>query len=229
MANMKKLRRDYGDVIWTGKKCIMGLPISFTRYILTTTVLYTKIGFFNIKEDEIDLYKIVDKTMKFTLGQRMVGCGTIVVTSRDCDTPNKELVSVKKPRQVKKLLDEAVHLLNAGAGAFRDAHLAALVEDFGVLALLRGHRLDNGFDTLEGVVVDVNVLESLAHTGNHRGEFLEVAHFLDLLNLAEELVEVELVFLDFALQFLGFLLVVLGLCALHEADNVAHAEDAVGH
>ena len=105
MANMKKLRRDYGDVIWTGKKCIMGLPISFTRYILTTTVLYTKIGFFNIKEDEIDLYKIVDKTMKFTLGQRMVGCGTIVVTSRDCDTPNKELVSVKKPRQVKKLLD----------------------------------------------------------------------------------------------------------------------------
>ena len=110
MANMKKLRRDYGDVIWTGKKCIMGLPISFTRYILTTTVLYTKIGFFNIKEDEIDLYKIVDKTMKFTLGQRMVGCGTIVVTSRDCDTPNKELVSVKKPRQVKKLLDEAVKL-----------------------------------------------------------------------------------------------------------------------
>lgn len=54
--------------------------------------------------------KIVDKTMKLSLGQRMVGCGTIVVTSRDCDTPNKELKSVKKPREVKKILDEAVKL-----------------------------------------------------------------------------------------------------------------------
>lgn len=43
-------------------------------------------------------------------GARMVGCGTIVVTSRDCDTPNKELKSVKKPREVKKILDEAVKL-----------------------------------------------------------------------------------------------------------------------
>ena len=110
MANMKKLERDYGDILWTGKKCIMGLPISFTRYIITSSVLYTKVGFLNIKEDEIELYKIVDKTMKLSLGQRMVGCGTIVVTSRDCDTPNKELKSVKKPREVKKILDEAVKL-----------------------------------------------------------------------------------------------------------------------
>ena len=107
---MKKLERDYGEILWTGKKCIMGMPISFTRYILTSSVLYTKVGFLNIKEDEIELYKIVDKTMKLSLGQRMVGCGTIVVTSRDCDTPNKELKSVKKPREVKKILDEAVKL-----------------------------------------------------------------------------------------------------------------------
>ena len=104
MANMKKLERDYGDILWTGKKCIMGMPISFTRYIITSSVLYTKVGFLNIKEDEIELYKIVDKTMKLSLGQRMVGCGTIVVT------PNKELKSVKKPREVKKILDEAVKL-----------------------------------------------------------------------------------------------------------------------
>lgn len=108
MANMEKLRRDYGEVIWTGKKCILGLPISFTRYILTDTVLYTRVGFLSIKEDEIELYRIIDKTMKFTLGQRMVGCGTISITSKDCDTPDKHLVSIKKPREVKKLLDEVV-------------------------------------------------------------------------------------------------------------------------
>ena len=59
---MNKLRRDYGDnILWTGKKCFMGLPLSFTRYIITDEVLYTRIGFFNIKEDEVELYKIVDK------------------------------------------------------------------------------------------------------------------------------------------------------------------------
>lgn len=109
MANMKKLKKTYGeDLIWSGKKCICGLPISFTRYILTSTVLYTRVGFFNIKEDEIELYKIVDKVMMFPLGQRIVGCGSIKLTSKDSDTPEKLLKAVKKPREVKKVLDEAV-------------------------------------------------------------------------------------------------------------------------
>ncbi len=109
MANMKKLKKTYGeDLIWSGKKCICGLPISFTRYILTSTVLYTRIGFLNVKEDEIELYKIVDKVMLFPLGQRIVGCGSIKLTSKDSDTPDKTLKAIKKPREVKKVLDEAV-------------------------------------------------------------------------------------------------------------------------
>ena len=84
MANMNKLRRDYGDnILWTGKKCFMGLPISFTRYIITDTVLYTRIGFLNIKEDEVELYKVTDKTMKFTFGQRIFGCGTIHIRNNE--------------------------------------------------------------------------------------------------------------------------------------------------
>lgn len=111
MANIKKLKKIYGDdLIWSGKKCICGLPISFTRYILTSTVLYTRVGFLNVKEDEIELYKIVDKVMEFPLGQRMVGCGTIKLTSKDSDTPLKLLKSVKKPREVKKALDDAVRV-----------------------------------------------------------------------------------------------------------------------
>lgn len=109
MANQKKLKKIYGDdLLWSGKKCICGLPISFTRYILTSTVLYTRVGFLNVKEDEIELYKIVDKVMEFPLGQRMVGCGTIRLTSKDSDTPLKMLKAVKKPREVKKVLDDAV-------------------------------------------------------------------------------------------------------------------------
>ncbi len=108
MANLEKLRRNYGEVLWTGKKCICGLPISLTRYILTETSLYTKVGLLNIKEDEIDLYKIMDKNMKFTFGQRIVGCGTIILIARDRDTPEKQLRSIRKPREVKRILDQAV-------------------------------------------------------------------------------------------------------------------------
>ena len=52
MANIEKLTREYGKVLWTGKKCILGMPISFTRYILTDTRLITRVGLLNLKEDE---------------------------------------------------------------------------------------------------------------------------------------------------------------------------------
>lgn len=106
--NMEKLRKDYGGVIWSGKKCILGMPISFTRYILTDTTLYTKVGLLNVKEDEIELYRVFDKQISFTFFQRIVGCGSIALMSKDTDTPAKLLKSVRKPREVKRLLDEAV-------------------------------------------------------------------------------------------------------------------------
>ena len=108
MANMKKLTRDYGEIVWTGKKCILGMPISFTRYILTETKLITRVGLLNLREDEIELYRVYDKSMKLPFGQRIVGCGTITLLSKDSDTPSKVLQSVKRPREVKRLLDEAV-------------------------------------------------------------------------------------------------------------------------
>lgn len=108
MANMKKLTRDYVEIIWTGKKCIMGMPISFTRYILTEAKLITRVGLLNLKEDEIELYRVYDKSMKLPFGQRIVGCGTITLLSKDSDTPTKTLEKIKNPREVKRLLDAAV-------------------------------------------------------------------------------------------------------------------------
>lgn len=108
MANMKKLTRDYGEIIWTGKKCIMGMPISFTRYILTEAKLITRVGLLNLKEDEIELYRVYDKSTKLPFGQRIVGCGTITLLSKDSDTPTKTLEKIKNPREVKRLLDAAV-------------------------------------------------------------------------------------------------------------------------
>lgn len=95
------------DYIWTDKKrTLFGLPWSFTRYYLTETKFITQVGFINIKEDEIDLYKIIDKSVSRPFFQRMFGCGTIVIHSKDADTPTKIVKCIKKPRQVSNLIDK---------------------------------------------------------------------------------------------------------------------------
>jgi len=93
--------------VWTDKKrTFLGLPWSFTRYFLTETKLITRKGFFNISEDEMELYKIDDKKMSFSFGQRLFGCGTITIYSRDHDTPVKEIKSVKDARKVSDMIDQ---------------------------------------------------------------------------------------------------------------------------
>lgn len=98
--------------IWTDKKrTIFGLPLSFTRYFLTETKFITRTGFFNIVEDEIDLYKITDKKISLAFFQRMFKCGSIVIYSKDTDTPSKEVRSIKNPRKVSELIDKYVNIM----------------------------------------------------------------------------------------------------------------------
>ena len=93
--------------VWTDKKrTFLGMPLSFTRYFLTETKIITRKGFFNIDEDEIEIYRIDDKKMSFSFGQRMCGCGTITIYSRDYDTPTKEIKSIKNARQVLDMIDQ---------------------------------------------------------------------------------------------------------------------------
>lgn len=95
------------DYIWTDKKrTLFGLPLSFTRYYLTETKFITQVGLINIKEDEIDLYKIIDKSVNRPFFQRIFGCGTIIIHSKDADTPTKNVQSIKNVRQVSNLIDK---------------------------------------------------------------------------------------------------------------------------
>lgn len=54
-------KKDF-DYVWTDKKrTIFGLPLSFTRYFLTETKFITRVGLFNLVEDELDLYTVKTK------------------------------------------------------------------------------------------------------------------------------------------------------------------------
>ena len=97
--------------IWTDKKrTLFGLPISFTRYILTEKKFITRKGFLSITEDELELYRVIDKSLKLPFGQRIFGCGTVIINCRDTDTPVKEITSVKNPRGFMEILEKHVDI-----------------------------------------------------------------------------------------------------------------------
>ena len=95
--------------------------------------------------------------------------------------------------------------------------------------LLWCHRIDDGFNTFERIIIDVDVLNSLAHTRNHRSQVFQITHLLDLGNLTHEIVEIKLVLLYFFLQTLCFFFIVLLLCFLYQRNDVTHAKDTVCH
>ena len=68
----------------------------------------TSRGFFNIKADEVLLYRVRDLQLNMSLAQRIFGVGTICVVSSDKSVPHLDLQNVKNPREVKELIHQNV-------------------------------------------------------------------------------------------------------------------------
>lgn len=96
------------EYIWKDRKRFMGMPLSFTRYAISEDRLFLSVGFFNIKDEEVLLYRIRDINTSRTLWQRIFGVGTITVVSADKSAPNLVLKNVKRPLEVKELLHSQV-------------------------------------------------------------------------------------------------------------------------
>lgn len=96
------------DIIWKDRKRYLGLPLSFTRYALSEDRLFQSIGFLNIRDEEILLYRIRDINTTRTLWQRLFGVGTVTVVSSDKSMPVLVLKNVKNPTMVKELLHRQV-------------------------------------------------------------------------------------------------------------------------
>ena len=94
--------------IWKDRKRYFGMPLSFTRYALSEDRLFVSVGFLNIKDDEILLYRVRDIDTSRNLWQRLFGVGTVVVMSSDKSMPNLVLKNIKDPVAIKELIHEQV-------------------------------------------------------------------------------------------------------------------------
>ncbi len=97
------------NILWKGRKrTVFGLPLSFTVYRLTENILTIKTGFFNTREEEVRLYRIMDITLNRTFGEKIFGLGTIHCCSADKSTPEFDIKRIKHPREVRTLLSDLV-------------------------------------------------------------------------------------------------------------------------
>lgn len=96
------------EYLWKDRKRFLGMPLSFTRYAMSDDRLFTSVGFLNIKDDEVLLYRVRDIDVQRTLGQRIFGVGTVTVMSSDKTMPNLVLKNIKDPIFVKELIHQQV-------------------------------------------------------------------------------------------------------------------------
>ena len=93
---------------WKDRKRHLGLPLSFTRYMLSEDRLFCEKGLLNLKADEVLLYRVQDLELTISLGQRIFGVGTVCVHSSDKSIPHLDLKNVRNPREVKELIHQSV-------------------------------------------------------------------------------------------------------------------------
>ncbi len=99
------------EFIWKDRKrTIFGLPLSFTKYRLTNEKLLINTGVFSTKEEEVQLYRIMDLTLKRSLWQRLFNLGTIHCCSGDKTTPEFDIKDIKNSTMVKELLSEKIEI-----------------------------------------------------------------------------------------------------------------------
>ena len=98
-----------GSIIWKDRKhTFLGLPISFTVYSLSEDRMFINTGFFNSVENEVRLYRILDVQFRQTLGQKILGLGSIVLKTADKSMHNFTVISVCHARDVKELISANV-------------------------------------------------------------------------------------------------------------------------
>lgn len=94
-------------ILWCDKKRpIFGLPLSFTKYILYADRLVVQRGFLTRRTEEIRLYRILDASLKQSLGQRLFQLGSIRLQSADASSPRMFIHDVRHSENVHRMISD---------------------------------------------------------------------------------------------------------------------------
>ncbi len=110
MAAKKKSVLDdaQDEILWKDRKRYLGLPISFTRYIVDTNRFISKIGLFNTNTNEVLLYRILDIKLNRTFGQKIFGVGTLTLFTADQSDNQLIVKNIAKSEKVFRFISKKI-------------------------------------------------------------------------------------------------------------------------
>ena len=96
-------------MLWKERKRIWcGLPWTFTVYSFDEERIFVDTGFFNKRQDEIRMYRVLDITVTRKFGQRIFGMGSIQLKTSDKTMGDFEIKNIKKVMDVKRQLSDLI-------------------------------------------------------------------------------------------------------------------------
>ena len=106
----RKYRLDIEEeqILWKDRKRYLGLPISFTRYEVTSTRFIIRTGLFSTDTEEVLLYRVLDLKLKRTFWQKLFGVGTITIHTMDQTARLAEFKNIKGSEKVRQFLGKIV-------------------------------------------------------------------------------------------------------------------------
>lgn len=95
------------EILWSDKRRpFFGLPLSFTRYTLFTDRLTIRSGFLTRRTEEVRLYRILDVSLKQSIGQRLFKVGSLKLQSADASSPKQFIHDIRYPEEVYRLVSD---------------------------------------------------------------------------------------------------------------------------
>ena len=108
----------------------LGLPLTFTKYIIKEDMITVDTGVFTKVENDCYMYKVQDVEHTASIWERMVGLGTIVCYTGDTTHPKLLIEHIRNSKAIKEFIlkesEEArlkrrtVNMLDIGSGELGD-------------------------------------------------------------------------------------------------------------
>ena len=108
----------------------LGLPLTFTKYIIKEDMITMDTGVFTKVENDCYMYKVQDVAHTASFWERIVGLGTIICYTGDTTHPKLIIEHIRNSKQIKEFIlkesEEArlkrrtVNMLDIGSGDIGD-------------------------------------------------------------------------------------------------------------
>ena len=100
---------DQGRLVYKEKKRLgfLGLPFTFTTYLLYENDIQIRRGLFSVVEDDCYMYRVIDVQLRVSFLQRLFGLGTVICVTSDATNKTITLKNIRRSKEIKNFIYRA--------------------------------------------------------------------------------------------------------------------------